>query len=206
MDAQTRESQNNLTPDDAKQLLIEGNKRFLSGSLKNYQLLEDAKITAKHGQYPHTVILGCIDSRATSEQIFDQGIGNIFNTRVAGNVINDDVLASLEFSCKLAGSKLVVVMGHTRCGAITAACNDQKLGHVTGLLNKIKPSVEKIKPLVEDITSIDAINRVCKENVFNSLAVIREKSSILREMEENGDIKIVGAIYHIGKGEVVFLD
>lgn len=206
MHTQTKESQENLTPDKVKQLLIKGNKRFVEQRLEDHQLMEQVRITSTNGQFPHTVILGCVDSRAPAEQIFDQGIGNLFNTRIAGNVVDEDVLGSLEFSCKLAGAMLVVVFGHTSCGAITAACKGQKVGHVTALLDKIQPAVDRVKSTVSDITSKEAINMTSKENVFNSIHEIREKSSILREMEEQGEIKIVGAMYHIESGKVKFYD
>lgn len=204
MDTQTKESQDRLTPDAVKKILIEGNQRFVEQNLEDRNLLEQVRITAGNGQYPHTVILGCVDSRAPAEQIFDQGIGDLFNTRIAGSVVDEDVLGSLEFSCKLAGAKLVVVLGHTQCGAVTAACNGAKLGHVTALLNKIQPAVEKMRTTVDDITSSEAINQVVVENVFNSIMEIRKRSSVLKEMEENGEIKIVGALYHIESGKVEF--
>lgn len=205
MDTQTKKSQDDLTPDAVKQILIEGNNRFKDQDLTERNLIEQVKHTSGNGQYPHTVILGCIDSRAPAEQIFDQGIGDLFNTRIAGNIVDEDVLGSLEFSCKLAGSKLIVVMGHTQCGAITAACKGSKLGHVTALLDKILPSVEKVRPTFDDITSPKAIRQVAIENVFNSIKQIRKRSSILKEMEDNGEIKIVGALYHIESGKVDFL-
>ena len=205
MDTQTKESQDRLTPEEVKQILIEGNQRFIKQNLEDRDLLEQVRITAGNGQYPHTVILGCVDSRAPAEQIFDQGIGDLFNTRIAGSVVDQDVLGSLEFSCKLAGAKLVVVLGHTQCGAVSAACMGAKLGHVTALLDKIIPSVEKLRPSVDDITSSESVNLVAVENVFNSIREIRKRSSVLREMEENGEIKILGALYHIESGEVDFL-
>lgn len=205
MYAQTRESQYNLTPQEAKEILIQGNKRFVEGNLLKRQFKEQMKQTYEDGQFPHSVILGCIDSRATSEQIFDQGIGSLFNTRIAGNVIDDDILGSLEYSCKLAGSKLIVVLGHTFCGAVTGACKGVKIGHVTTLLEKINPAIEKVKPLVDDITSREAINLVSKENVYYSIQEIRKQSDILRTMEKNGEIEIVGAMYYIESGVVTFL-
>lgn len=200
---QTRETQNSLTPKEIKKLLIEGNKRFASGEMMKRNLLEQVKQSSA-GQYPHTVVLGCIDSRATTEQIFDQGIGDVFNTRIAGNIINDDVLGSLEFACKVAGSKLVLVLGHTKCGAVTSACNGVQLGYITNLLAKINPAIEKTKPLFEDLTTPEAIKHVGDENVINSMKEIREKSSILRELEEEGRIKIIGGMYDVQTGLVDF--
>ena len=206
MDTQTKESQERLTPDEIKQILIEGNQRFIEQNQEEHYFLEQVKITSSNGQFPHTAILGCVDSRAPAEQIFDQGIGDLFNTRIAGNIVDEDVLGSLEFSCKLAGAKLIVVFGHTSCGAVTAACKGQKIGHVTALLEKIQPAVNRVKSTVSDITSSEAINMASKENVFNSIREIRERSAILREMEENGKIKIVGAMYHIDSGKVEFYE
>lgn len=201
----TEKTRDDLSPQEIKQLLINGNKRFIAGKMADRNLLEQVKITSK-GQYPHTVVLGCIDSRATSEQIFDQGIGDIFNTRIAGNVIDEDVLGSLEFSCKIAGAKLLLVLGHTHCGAVTAACKDVRIGHVTSLLNKIQPAVNKVRPLVDDITTPESIDKVVAENIHYSIFEIKERSSILREMEANGSILILGGMYDIETGKVLFLN
>lgn len=201
---QTKESRSNLTPEEVKQRLIEGNMRFLEGKHLDHQLLKEMQITSNKGQYPHTVVLGCIDSRATSEQIFDLGIGDIFNTRIAGNVIDIDVLGSLEFSCKLAGAKLILILGHTSCGAVTAACEGVEVGHVTPLLKKIQPAVDKITPLVDNICDPASINLVSKANVINSIEEIRKHSPILKEMEENKEIKIIGGMYNINTGVVEF--
>lgn len=202
--AQTKENQRDLTPQGIKQLLIEGNKRFVEGKMLQRDLKQEMLATIG-GQYPHTAILGCVDSRATSEQIFDQGIGDIFNTRIAGGVINDDVLGSLEFACKLAGSKLILVLGHTHCGAVTAATEGVKIGHFSNLLDKIHPSIEKARQKFEDIKSREAIQEAVKENVLNSVREIREKSDILRKMEDNNEINITGGIYNIETGKVEFL-
>lgn len=203
MDTQTREKQNQLTPKEIKQLLIEGNQRFASGEMMERDLLEQVKQTSV-GQFPHTVVLGCIDSRATTEQIFDQGIGDVFNARIAGNVVNEDVLGSLEFACKVAGSKLVLVLGHTKCGAVTSACNGVKLGHISNLLARIDPAIEKAKQKHEDIATPEAIHLVSEENVLHSMKEIREKSPILRGLEENGRIKIIGGMYDVETGLVDF--
>lgn len=201
---QTKESQSSLTPEEAKQALIEGNKRFLEGKHIDHPLLDEMQITSNKGQFPHTVVLGCIDSRATSEQIFDLGIGDIFNTRIAGNVIDSDVLGSLEFSCKLAGAKLVLVLGHTNCGAVTAACKGVGIGHVIPLLKKIQPAVDKIATSVERIDALESINLVSKANVLNSIEEIRKRSPILKEMEDDKEIKIIGGMYDIYTGVVEF--
>lgn len=204
METQTKERQDRLTPEEIKQLLLEGNKRFAEGNMFKRDLLRQLRETSI-GQFPHTVVLGCIDSRATTEQIFDQGIGAVFNTRIAGNIVNDDVLGSLEFACKIAGSKLVMVLGHTKCGAVTSACNGVKLGNITNLLAKINPSIEKVKTKCEDITSPEAVNLVGEENVLNSIKEIREKSAILKELEDEGRINIIGGIYDVETGKVDFL-
>lgn len=205
MKTQTKETQSQLTPDGAKQILAEGNKRFVNNAMTSRNLLEQVKETTT-GQYPHSVILSCIDSRTSSELIFDQGIGDIFNARVAGNIVNEDVLGSLEYSCKAAGSKLVLVLGHSKCGAVTSACKGVELGNITALLSKVKPAIEKIKPTVDDITAEDAVQKVADENVMVAINAIRNKSQILAEMEKNGEIKIIGGMYDIETGKVAFFD
>jgi len=203
METQTKERQNKLTPKEIKQLLIDGNERFANGKMMQRDLLFQVKQTSV-GQYPHTVVLGCIDSRATTEQIFDQGIGDVFNTRIAGNVVNDDIFGSLEFACKVAGSKLVLVLGHTRCGAVTSACNGVKMGNMTNLLERISPAIEKVKTKFDIITTPEAIQLVGVENVYNSMKEIREKSPILKELEQEGRIKIIGGMYDVETGKVDF--
>lgn len=205
MKTQTKETQSQLTPDGAKQLLVEGNHRFVNNKMVRRDLLAQVKETTT-GQFPHSVILSCIDSRTSSELIFDQGIGDVFNARVAGNIVNEDVLGSLEYSCKAAGSKLVVVLGHSKCGAVTSACKGVELGNITALLSKVKPAIEKIKPTVDDITAEDAVQKVADENVMVAINEIRSKSEILAEMEENGEIKIIGGMYDIESGMVTFFD
>lgn len=205
MKTQTKETQSQLTPDGAKQLLVEGNHRFVNNKMVRRDLLAQVKETTT-GQFPHSVILSCIDSRTSSELIFDQGIGDVFNARVAGNIVNEDVLGSLEYSCKAAGSKLVVVLGHSKCGAVTSACKGVELGNITALLSKVKPAIEKIKPTVDDITAEDAVQKVADENVMVAINEIRSKSEILAEMEENDEIKIIGGMYDIESGMVTFFD
>lgn len=205
MKTQTKETQSQLTPDGAKQILVEGNQRFVNNKMVRRDLLAQVKETTT-GQFPHSVILSCIDSRTSSELIFDQGIGDVFNARVAGNIVNEDVLGSLEYSCKAAGSKLVVVLGHSKCGAVTSACKGVELGNITALLSKVKPAIEKIKPTVDDITAEDAVQKVADENVMVAINEIRSKSEILAEMEENDEIKIIGGMYDIESGMVTFFD
>jgi len=160
------------------------------------------KETSK-GQFPFAVILSCIDSRVPAELVFDQGIGDIFSTRIAGNIINTDILGSMEYACKVAGSKIVVVMGHTKCGAVTAACQNVELGNITHLLNKIKPAVAIVKKERGKMNE-DDIEEVSKFNVLLSMDRIRKESAILSEMEENNEIEIVGALYHVSNGKVDF--
>lgn len=200
METLTKEIQSTITPENALTRLKDGNNRYVSGTMLSRNLNEQVEITA-NGQAPFAVVLGCIDSRAPLELIFDQGVGDIFGTRVAGNIINEDVLGSLEYSCKAAGSKLVVVLGHTKCGAVTSACNNVELGNVTALLNKIKPAVNAIGG---EMTP-ENIETVAIKNVELSIEQIRKESPILADMESNGEIKIVGASYSVETGKVTFL-
>jgi carbonic anhydrase len=202
MRTQTKNIQENLTPKAAHNILVEGNKRFAQ-NLKIQRDLQKQVIETTNGQYPFAVILSCIDSRVPAELVFDQGIGDVFSVRVAGNIINDDILGSMEYGCKVAGSKIVVVMGHTKCGAVTAACNNVELGNITTLLNKIKPAVNAIKVDGEELNST-SIEEVSVQNVKISIDNIRKMSPILAEMESKGEIEIVGAMYSVETGEVGF--
>lgn len=202
MRTQTKEIQENLTPKDAHDILVKGNKRFAE-NLKAQRNLKDQVFETSKGQYPFAVILSCIDSRVPAELVFDQGIGDIFSVRVAGNVVNEDVLGSMEYACKVAGSKILVVMGHTKCGAVTAACKNVELGNVTTLLQKIKPAVNAIRKNDHELTA-EQIEEVSFENVNVSIERIRKESPILAEMEENGEIEIVGASYDVNTGLVEF--
>lgn len=204
---QTKESLTNMTPQDALQKLKDGNERFLSGKLVERNLNEQVKQTA-HGQYPFAIVLSCMDSRSPSEFIFDQGIGDIFNDRVAGNVVDEDILGSLEFACKITGSKLILVLGHTNCGAIKGACDDVKMGNLTNLLSKIKPAIEAV-PIVNgerNSKNKDFVDKVSKENVFLAIQNINDRSPILKEMIDKGEIKIVGAMYDVETGKVTFYE
>lgn len=208
MKAHTKETQSAISPDSAISLLREGNKRFLENKKANRDLLEQVRDTAS-GQYPFATILSCIDSRVSAELIFDQGVGDIFSARVAGNIVNEDVLGSIEFACKLAGTKVVVILGHTACGAVKGACDDAKMGNLTILLNKIKPAVKAVtEPAEADLRSsrnLDFVNEVAEKNVQLTIENTRRMSPILREMEENGEIKIVGAMYDVINGKVTFI-
>ncbi len=209
MKAHTKETQALISPNDAIRLLQEGNQRFQANSKADRNLLEQVAQTAS-GQYPFATILSCIDSRVSAELIFDQGVGDIFSARVAGNIVNEDLLGSIEFACKLAGTKVVVVLGHTSCGAVKGACDDAKLGNLTALVSKIKPAVEAVKEPSDaaqrNSKNLAFVNRVAKMNVELTLENIRQQSPVLQEMEENGEIKIVGAMYDIESGGVTFYD
>jgi carbonic anhydrase len=207
MKAHTKETQATMTPAKSLETLIEGNKRFQNNLKSERNLVEQVHDTSK-GQYPFATVLSCIDSRVSSELIFDQGIGDIFSARIAGNFVNDDILGSMEFACKLAGTKLVVVLGHTACGAVKGACDDAKLGKLTGMLDKIKPAVNAVSEPQEasqrNSSNIDFVNDVAKKNVELTIAKIKSDSEVLAEMESNGEIKIVGGMYDINSGAVSF--
>lgn len=200
----TKEIQEILTPKEAYNILAEGNIRFMQ-NLKAQRNLQDQVFETSQGQFPFAVIHSCIDSRVPVELVFDQGIGDIFSSRVAGNIINEDVLGSMEYACKVAGSKIVVVMGHTKCGAVTSACQHIQLGNITPLLQKITPVVKSFKES-GNITDEEVIEQVTVANVEQALSQIREKSTVLKEMEDSGQIDIVGAIYNVGTGAVTFFD
>jgi carbonic anhydrase len=201
----TKEAQQKITPDKAIQILKEGNQRFVNNLKANRNLLQQVNETSD-GQFPFAVILSCIDSRTSAELIFDQGLGDIFSIRVAGNILNTDILGSMEFACKVAGSKLVLVLGHTRCGAISGACKHVELGNLTGLLQKVKPAMDKVEESLSgkapDASDSDYVQAVTEENVRLTLARIRKESSILAEMEQQGQIRIVGGLYDVETGEV----
>ena len=207
MKAHTKETQTALTPEKALLLLKEGNARFQNNSKANRNLLEQVNDTSS-GQFPFATILSCIDSRVASELVFDQGLGDIFSIRIAGNFVNEDILGSMEFACKLAGTKVLVVLGHTSCGAIKGACDDAKLGNLTTLINKLKPAVKAVRAPEElhlrNSGNIDFVNSVAEKNISMTIDNIRNQSSVLREMEIVGTIKIVGAMYDINTGLITF--
>ncbi len=208
MKAYTKETQALITPKGAIDLLKEGNLRFQKKKQASRDLLDQVADTTS-GQYPFATILSCIDSRVSSELIFDQGIGDIFSARVAGNFVNEDILGSMEFACKLAGTKLVLVLGHTACGAVKGACDDAKLGNLTALISKIKPAVEAVSEPTDsslrNSKNIDFVNEVAVKNVHMTIDNIRKESEVLKEMEDNGEILIVGGMYDISNGAVTFL-
>ena len=203
---QTKETSSKMTPQDALQMLKDGNKRFVSNTLLKRDYSRQAAETAK-GQYPFAIVLGCIDSRSPAEIIFDQGIGDIFNARVAGNISNDDILGSMEFACKVNGSKLIVVIGHTNCGAIKGACDDVHLGNLTTLLSKIKPAVDAVSD-AGDRTSknYEFVEKVSKENVLLTMEDIKKNSPILKGLIDNGTVILIGAMYDLETGEVTFYE
>lgn len=208
MITQTKETQAALTPNAAWELLKEGNKRFVEKNQANRDLLGQVAETAT-GQYPFATILSCIDSRVSAELIFDQGVGDIFSARVAGNIVNEDILGSMEFACKLAGTKIIVVLGHTSCGAVKGAIDDAKMGNLTELLSKIRPAVNAL-PDPADASqrtskNIDFVNAVVEKNVHMTIDNIRNQSPVLKEMEDNGEILIVGGMYDISNGNVHYM-
>ena len=209
MNAHTKETQAALTPQDALDLLKEGNARFQNNKEVNRDLLQQMNQTST-GQFPFATILSCIDSRVSSELIFDQGIGDIFSVRIAGNFVNEDILGSMEFACKLAGTKVLLVLGHTSCGAIKGACDHARLGNLTALINKLEPAVEAVsEPVDESLRNsgnIDFVNNVSKKNVQMTLDAIRNQSPVLAEQERNNEIMIVGGMYNISNGSVTIYD
>ena len=204
MKTHTKESQENMTPEFALTQLVEGNARFVKNLMTNRNLLQQVNETSD-GQYPFATILSCIDSRVSAELIFDQGIGDIFSIRIAGNILNDDILGSMEFASKLAGSKLIVVLGHTRCGAVGGAVGQVEMENLTGLLHKIHPAIDTVKQDL-DLTTDDEnfMDEVVKQNVINVADEISQRSNILKQMAAKGEIDIVKAVYSVDSGVVEF--
>ncbi len=206
MRTQTKETQTNLTPAKAIEILMEGNKRFINNLKANRDLLQQMNDTSE-GQHPFAVILSCIDSRTSAELIFDQGLGDIFSVRIAGNCVNEDILGSMEFACKVAGAKLIVVLGHTACGAVKGACDDVRMGNLTTLLNKIRPAVDDTKTSGERKSSNTAfVEDVAVRNVVLALDSIPQRSPILKEMIDSKTIGIVGGIYDVSTGKVDLIE
>ena len=207
MKAHTKETQATMTPKKALDFLKEGNVRFQNNLKVNRNLLEQVNDTSE-GQFPFATILSCIDSRVSAELIFDQGFGDIFSVRIAGNFVNEDILGSMEFACKLAGTKVIVVLGHTACGAIKGACDDAKLGNLTALISKIKPAVNAViepkDPSLRNSSNLKFVDEVSDKNVHMTIDNIRAQSPVLKEMEDAGEITIVGAMYDINDGLVTF--
>jgi carbonic anhydrase len=202
-----KEMQNAITPKMAIEILKEGNKRFVNNLKANRNLLEQANETSE-GQHPFAVILSCIDSRTSAELIFDQGLGDVFSIRIAGNIINEDILGSMEFACKVAGSKIIAVLGHTKCGAIKGACDHVEMGNLTALLSKIQPAVYDEKTETENRNSSNElfVEKVSSINIKRTVQAIMERSPILKEMILSGEIGIVGGNHNITNGEVTFYE
>ena len=203
----TKELQESISPSKALEILKDGNQRFVSNLKINRNLLQQANETSD-GQHPFAVILSCIDSRTSAELIFDQGLGDVFSVRIAGNIINEDILGSMEFGCKVAGSKIIVVLGHTKCGAVKGACDHVEMGNLTALLTKIRPAVDDEVTIKEHRNSGNAVfvEKVSAINVKRTVKAIMERSPILKEMIESGQIGIVGGTHDISTGEVEFYD
>lgn len=209
MKAHTSLTQRNITPLNALQILKEGNLRFISNLKVNRNLLQQANDT-REGQWPFAVILSCIDSRTSAELIFDQGLGDIFSIRIAGNIVNTDIIGSLEFACKVAGSKLIVVMGHSKCGAIKGACDHVEMGNLTELLAKIQPAVyQETLTTDKDLrnsSNEDFVENVSTINVKRSVKTIVDRSYILEQMIEKGEVAIIGAKHDLESGVVEFYE
>jgi carbonic anhydrase len=203
----TKAKQAAMTPDMALQELEAGNARFVAGHPLARNPPSDVKATAS-GQYPFAVVLSCIDSRQPVEIVLDQGIGDIFSARIAGNVLNDDILGSMEFACKVSGAKLIAVIGHSNCGAIKGAVDEAQLGHLTGLLAKIKPAVDAVPDDGTPRTSKnhEFVDKVAEANVRLVMQQIRDRSPVLREMIGQGQVGLVGGMYDLSTGEVHFFD
>ncbi len=209
MKAHTKETQASITPLRALEILKEGNHRFVNNLNTNRNLLQQVNDT-REGQWPFAVILSCIDSRTSAELIFDQGLGDVFSIRIAGNVVNTDIIGSIEFACKVAGSKLIVVMGHTRCGAVKGACNQVEMGNLTELLSKIQPAVYQEKLTLDasqrNASNEEFVENVATLNVKRSVKTIIDRSYILEQMIEKGEIAIIGAKHDLETGVVSFYD
>ena len=205
MRTHSKETQQSLTPDTALEILKEGNERFINNLKANRNLLQQVNETST-GQFPFATILSCIDSRTSAELIFDQGLGDIFSIRIAGNILNEDILGSMEFATKVAGSKIIVVLGHTKCGAIVGACNHVELGNLTTLLNKVQPAIEKENQTKENRTGSNPefVYNVTELNVQLTIDRIRKESQVIAELERSGQIKIVGGMYDVETGKVTF--
>ena len=203
----TKEMQNAITPTMAIELLKDGNKRFVNNLKVNRNLLQQANETSD-GQHPFAVILSCIDSRTSAELIFDQGLGDVFSVRIAGNIINEDILGSMEFGCKVAGAKIIVVLGHTKCGAVKGACDHVEMGNLTALLSKIRPAVDDEDTIVENRNSgnNEFVEKVATINIKRTVKSIMERSPILKEMVEKGEIGLIGGTHDITTGNVIFFE
>ena len=207
MHTQSKHTQNQLSPEMAFSILKEGNERFVKNLKANRNLLQQVNET-KEGQFPFATILSCMDSRTSAELLFDQGLGDIFSIRIAGNILNEDILGSMEFATKVVGTKIILVLGHTKCGAIVGACNNVELGNLTKVLDKIKPAIEAENITQSERTGANVafVNNVTENNVHLNIAKIKKESPIIAELESSGAIKIVGGIYNVETGKVSFYE
>jgi carbonic anhydrase len=207
MRTHSKETQSHLTPQTALEILKEGNQRFVNNLKANRNLLQQVNETSE-GQFPFATILSCIDSRTSAELVFDQGLGDVFSVRIAGNILNQDILGSMEFATKVAGSKIVVVLGHTKCGAIKGACSNVELGNLTFLLKKIKPAIEKETGTSENRTgdNLAFVDKVAEINVKLTIDRIRNESPIIADLEKENKIDIVGGMYDVETGLVTFFE
>lgn len=202
----TKEDQATLSPRKAFDILVEGNRRFISNLRLNRNLLQQVNETSE-GQYPFAIVLSCIDSRTSAELVFDQGLGDIFSCRIAGNVLNEDIIGSMEFACQVAGSKLIVVLGHTKCGAVKGACSHVQMGHLTGVLSKIAPAIHEVEQHEGRNLSPDRmVESVAIENIRCQLRAILDRSPILAHLYQEGRIGLVGGVYSVESGEVTFIE
>lgn len=203
----TKELQAQITPKKALELLKEGNKRFVKNLQEHRDLLEQANVTSD-GQFPFAIVLSCIDSRTSVELIFDQGLGDVFSARVAGNIVNTDILGSMEFATKVAGSKIVVVLGHSKCGAVKGACDHVEMGNLTELLSKIQPAIYEEKTTTENRTSSNSefVENVAALNVKRTVQSILQRSPIIKDLLDNKQIGIVGGMHNVSTGEVEFYE
>jgi carbonic anhydrase len=206
METLTKEIQSTISPEDALNRLKEGNERFVANRKATRDLLQQVAETSE-GQYPFAIVLGCVDSRVPPEVIFDQGIGDIFSARIAGNFVNEDILGSMEFATKVAGARLILVLGHTQCGAIMGAVDDAQLGNLTGMLAKLMPAVEASLSTDKSKSSNDAgfVQTVTQKNVELTLEAIKANSPVLKEMLDTGEIQLVGGLYDVKTGKVSFM-
>lgn len=203
--ALTRAQRDALTPEEIIEMMKQGNERFRSGQMRKHDYLAQKRASAA-AQYPAAIILSCIDSRAPAEIIFDMGIGDTFNARVAGNIVNEDMLGSLEFACAVTGAKVVLVVGHTACGAVKGAIDNVQLGNLTGLLETIKPAIAATEYTGERSSkNAQFVDAVARSNVRQAIETIRSRSQILLDLEKKGQIKIADAMYDLGNGKVTFL-
>jgi len=205
MHTQTKETQEKLTPDEAIQILKEGNERFVKDMRADRKFSKQV-IDTSAGQFPFATILSCMDSRTSAELIFDQGIGDIFSIRVAGNILNDDIIGSMEYAAKVVGTKVILVLGHTKCGAVGGACDNVELGNITALLKKIQPAIERESSFKENRTgkNLDYVNKVTELNVRMVMERVTEESEIINELEKEGKVRIIGGVYDVDSGKVEF--